>query len=376
MTERWLVAQFFYSPLDATRADDPIGDAIIRSVVAPVQAALQADPACRWVHFMRFAAGGYHVRLSIAGAADWLTESVAPDLRRRFADYTATWPAAWRQPMQLAPLAQVLNKKWSDGQSDLAQPGSLLIGLMPPNHDLADFEDADAYTAFHDLQTACSAHTLRLLELDPSPGRRQQFVRLLMDDLLRLLDHNDAECYYFLQRLQQTWLNYFELGQGLVTAHAASYRRRCSAYQRFFDDKQAGGSSLAFLSADLQEVYRAWLATFERLGPAILRRADQGRLTMYDANRLIGLFHLTHNRLGVWLLDEIYTAYLLSQHYGGRLDPAERAAIDSRLPGDVAGALVQKPPRPLVARSSVARPAAAPATPLRPVAAVRGGQRA
>jgi hypothetical protein len=328
-----LNARVYYSPLDMSAPGDPQSETILLEFVEPALRHMREQGWIEWATFMRFAEAGYHVYLTVYGEEDVLKESADPHLRRGFELFRAGHPEIMQSPMVLSPNAETLNRKWGDPARprELNKPGTFLIGLLPEAVDSVGYESRAAWAAHHNLHAALCRLTLDLLRLDPSPQLRKQFVRLLMDDFLRLSGLDTAECYTVLRRLQQGWIDYFELKSDLLERLERLYRQKEDRYQEFFKRKRQPEESLALLPAELQPHYAEWLAALRELGPGVIRREGGREVTAYDAQRIIGVFHLTHNRLCIKLEDEILTAHILAQYYGSLVETAVRAEIDADL---------------------------------------------
>ena len=333
MSKRWLSAKIYYSPLDMSAPGDPQSETILLEFVEPALRHIREQGWAEWATFIRFAEGGYHVYLTIYGEKEVLTGNVAAYLRREFEQFRAEHPEIMQSPMILSPNAKTLNRKWGSQTEPrkLLDPGSLLISLLPEVVDQEGYESREAWTAHHRLHTALCRLTPELLRLDPTPQLRNQFVRLLMDDFFRVSGLSNIECYVVLRRLQKGWIDYFELKPDLIEKMERVYRQKEARYQEFFRLKQQPEESLAMLPARLHPVYTEWLKTLRELGPDIIQRDADNQVTSYDAQRIIGIFHLTHNRLSIKLEDEILTAHILAQYYGSLIDPERRASIDHSL---------------------------------------------
>jgi hypothetical protein len=333
MAKRWLSARIYYSPLDMNAPGDPQSDTILLDFIDPAIRHMRAEGWVEWATFMRFAEAGYHIYLTVYGEEETIKASAGPYLRAEFTRFRSEHPEIMQEPMVLSPNAETLNRKWGSPAEPrkLVEPGTLLMGLLPEEVDTEGYETREAWAAQHSLHTALCRHTLDLIRLDPTPQLRNQFVRLLMDDFLRLSGLADSECYTVLRRLQQGWIDYFELKSDLLERMERLYRQKEERYQGFFRGKQRPEESLSMLPAELQPVYAEWLTTLRELGPQVIRREGGQKVTAFDAQRIIGVFHLTHNRLSIKLEDEILTAHILAQYYGSLVDPAKRAEIDDNL---------------------------------------------
>lgn len=333
MSKRWLSARLYYSPLDMHTPGDSQSETILLEFVEPSLRHMREQGWVEWATFIRFAEAGYHVYLTVYGEENVLSGQIDPYIHRGFKQFRAEHPEIMQAPMILSPNAETLNRKWGNPAEPrkLFEPGTIITGILPETVDREGYESREAWTAHHRLHAALCRQTLKLLRLAPSPPLRKQFVRLLMDDFLRLSGLAVTERYGVLRRLQQGWIDYFELTSDLIERIERLYKQKEDRYQEFFRRKQQPEESLALLPAQLQPVYAEWLKILRELGPDIIRRADGGQVTTYDAQRIIGVFHLTHNRLSIKLEDEILTAHILAQYYGSLIEPEKRAEIDATL---------------------------------------------
>jgi hypothetical protein len=312
---------------------DPQSETILLEFVDPSLRHMREQGWIEWATFIRFAEAGYHVYLTVYGEEEVLSGQVDAYIRREFKQFRAEHPEIMQSPMILSPNAETLNRKWGNPAEPkkLSKPGTIITAILPETVDQEGYESREAWTAQHRLHAALCGQTLKLLRLDPSPQLRKQFVRLLMDDFFRLSGLAATEQYGVLRRLQQGWIDYFELKPDLIERIKLLYKQKEERYQEFFGRKQQPEESLALLPAQFQPVYAEWLKILRELGPDIIQKADGGQLTTYDAQRIIGVFHLTHNRLSIKLEDEILTAHILAQYYGSLIEPEMRAEIDANL---------------------------------------------
>jgi hypothetical protein len=331
MRDFWLNTKLFFSLQDANDRNDPNLEAILLGFVRPALDHFKSRGWVEWYNFMGFSSEGYHVHWMCYGKQETLEREVAPYIRRGFASFRELHPEIMRGPMVLTSLPQVLNRKWggTGSPAPLSEPGSVKMMLLPGDFDADQHESEEAWTAQQRFHTALCEPIFDFLSLTPTPRLRATFVRLLMADLLSLLDLTDRERYVILRRLQNDWIGYFELGDEFVSGVQAAYRRKARQFQQFFAVRTSLDDRLALLPAPARPVYRAWLACFKELAPALCRGDGEGRASIYDANRIIGAIHLTHNRLGVPLTEEVYSLEILAQHSGSRLAPGESQEIEA-----------------------------------------------
>jgi hypothetical protein len=333
MTERWFLTKVFYSLSDLDTELDPHGDTILVEFVRPVLAHLYQQGWIRWGTFMRFSEQGYHIRFLVYGDETTLAEHVQPYVQAALAAHRAEHPEIALNPMSLAPLAVRLNQKWGGPKEsfDLHSPSADIMGLMYNTGEDEIFESDAAFASNYDLHSDACNRILEFLAARPSHKLRKTFVRLLMDDILRAADMTNLERYYFLTFLQMQWIDYFDLEPQVFAPYHALYVQMKDRYQQFFSAKRGPEDSLPLLPAPVHAMYLEWVSRTSAYAnvPAFMGRDGQGALTPHGSLRLLSLFHLVHNRIGVGLLQEIFLAYILAQHYRTFLTSEEIAAADA-----------------------------------------------
>jgi hypothetical protein len=331
MSERWFLAKIYYSLANIENEEDPNGNTILVDFVRPTVRALKQQGWIRWSTFMRFAEQGYHIRFMVYGDEKVLAENVEPTVQRALQKHRAAHPEVSSRPMQLAPLAVRLNQKWGGAKRDYAlrPPDANVMGLMYDTGEDEIFESEEAFTNHYNLQSDACERALDLLALEPRFQARKSFVRLLVDDFLRLTDLTELECYYFLTYLRLEWITYFEIADADLEPSYRVYHEREQRYRAYFQRKQTVDDSLAMLPSHLQALYRDWLDSLRQKLPAVIGRDAAGHLTPHGSLRLLTFFHLMHNRLGVGMMQELHMAYVLAQHYRSYLTAAQVAEADA-----------------------------------------------
>jgi hypothetical protein len=162
---------------------------------------------------------------------------------------------------------------------------------------------------------------------------RKTFVRQLIDDALRIALPAPSERYVFLQRIKESWVDFFELKPDVLQFYEQLHHKNAAQFTAFFDRKQTIGDSLALLPPAFHPVYRASVAMLEQRIPRIVLRSPAGKLTMSDANRLVGIYHLLHNRLSLGIEEEVYLSLILSQYTLTRLGDRDIVDIKRRIGG-------------------------------------------
>jgi hypothetical protein len=330
MSERWFLAKIYYSLASIENEEDPSGNTVLVDLVRPTVRTLKEQGWIRWSTFMRFAEQGYHIRLMLYGHESVLVEKVEPYVQQALQRHRREHPEVSRQPMRLTPLAVRLNQKWGGAKVDfeLRPPDDNVMGLMYNTGEDEIFESEEAFTHHYNLQSDACERSLELLLLEPAFQARKSFVRLLVDDFLRLTDLTMLERYYFLTYLRLEWITYFELAEADLAPSYQLYRQREERYRAYFSHKQSVDDSLPMLPPHLRPFYQEWLDSLRQKLPPIIGRNANGHLTPHGSLRLLTFFHLMHNRLGVGMLHELHMAYVLAQHYRSYLTAAQVAEAD------------------------------------------------
>jgi hypothetical protein len=228
----------------------------------------------------------------------------------------------------------VLNRKLGHALTDLATPGTI-ESRVEVGMSVGPDQDNETEAVLHAniaLQTALCEHILEFLALRPDMKTRKTFVRQLLDDALRMTLPAPGERYIFLQRIKAGWIDFFELKPDVLQFYDQLHRKNAAQFAAFFDRKQSIGDSLALLPPATHPVYRAILGMLETFAPQIIL-SSSGSLTSRDANRLVGVFHLLHNRLSLGIEEEVYLSLILSQYTLSKLGDREISAINHKMGG-------------------------------------------
>lgn len=334
MSEKQLMIKLYYAMADMTDPSDPRGNATIVNLVSPiVQYVFDQEWAYNFA-FMRFSDGGYHIRFRLIGNENVLETKVQPYIRQQVTDYLETHNVGQEQKMELSRYAVHVNKNWNGKRSTfkLFKPGQFQMGIMQGPGEETAHESALALHDFQEFTTDACFRILRFLETNPDYKTRQTFVRLILDDFIRLLDLSHRERYYILNFCEQQWLSYFEMDESSIAPYRDTYKGRIAAYMRYFRQKKGAEDSFPYLSERLRPLYMTWVDSFSQFTSFIVRRDENGHMTQFDALRILALFHLIHNRTGVGLVPEIQWAYMLKTYYRTFLTPQE--IEDSHLMAD------------------------------------------
>lgn len=335
MIDAYATVCAYYRPASLETRLDPYADTMLLEVVGPAVRHLRERRLIEGWTFMRFSERGYHLRINLFGAAADLRERAVPYLNERLGAYLAAHPEMTPPSNELAPISQVLNRKLGHSLTELAQPGTIesqvVVGMsVGPGQDNENEAVLHANVA---LQTAICDRLLEFLALRPDMKTRKTFVRQLLDDALRMTLPAPSERYVFLQRIKAGWIDFFELKPDVLQFYDQLHRKNAAQFAAFFDRKQTIGDSLALLPAATHPAYRSLLGVLEQFAPQIILRTPAGTLTGRDANRMVGVFHLLHNRLSLGIEEEVYLSLILSQYTLSKLGECDMADINRRIGG-------------------------------------------
>lgn len=325
----------YYRPASLETRLDPYADDLLLEAVGPTIRHLREHRLIEGWTFMRFSERGYHMRINLFGAADDLRERAVPYLTAQIGAYLARHPEMTPPSNELAPISQVLNRKLGHSLTELAQPGTIesQVEVGMPVGPGQDNENEAVLHANIALQTAICEGLLEFLALRPDMKTRKTFVRQLIDDTLRMTLPAHSERYIFLQRIKASWIDFFELKPDVLQFYDQLHQKNAAQFAAFFDRKQTIGDSLALLPAATHPAYRSILGLVERFAPQIILRTPAGKLTGRDANRMVGVFHLLHNRLSLGIEEEVYLSLILSQYTLGKLGERDIVDINHRIGG-------------------------------------------
>ena len=325
----------YYCPASLETRQDPYADALLLEAVRPAIQHLRERQLIDGWMFMRFSERGYHLRLNLVGAEAVLRDQAVPYLTEQLGAYLARHPEMTPAKTELAPISQVLNRKLGRAETDRALPGTIEARIEPAVSSgmEVDNEPASVLAANAALQSALCDRILDFLALRPAMKERKTFVRQLIDDALRIALPAPNERYVFLQRIKESWVDFFELKPDVLQFYEQLHHKNAAQFTAFFDRKQSIGDSLALLPPAFHPVYRASVAMLEQRIPRIVLRSPDGKLTMSDANRLVGIYHLLHNRLSLGIEEEVYLSLILSQYTLTRLGNRDIIDINRRIGG-------------------------------------------
>lgn len=326
----------YYTPLDLTSRHDPHADALMLQAVEPVIHQLYHAGGLTGFSFMRFSERGYHVRMFLTGEEDYLREHAVPALQASVAAHIAANPALTAPLDHLAPISQVLNRKLGHDLDavGLLAPGTILIDYAPVPDAGPDreHETEDVLLANLELHNGLCLELFNLLALAPTMRERKLFVRQLIDDALRLAPLRDRDRFMITQRIKSSWIEFFELRPDVLLFYRTLYERQAPDFQQFLTAKLPLDGSLAVLPERLHEVYRRMYTLMETLLPRVVVRST-GEYTARDGNRLVGVYHLMHNRLSLGIEEEVYLSMILGNFYYNRLAPADVAIVEEKIGG-------------------------------------------
>jgi hypothetical protein len=325
----------YYCPASLQTREDPYADALLLEAVRPAIQHLRERHVIDGWMFMRFSERGYHLRLNLFGSEASLRDRAIPYLTEQVGAYLARHPEMTPAKTELAPISQVLNRKLGREETDRALPGTIesRIDVALSGGLESDNEPAAVLVANAGLQSALCDRILEFLALRPSMKERKTFVRQLIDDALRIALPAPGERYVFLQRIKESWVDFFELKPDVLQFYQELHQKNAAQFTAFFDRKRTIGDSLSLLPPNIHPVYRASVAMLEQRIPRIVLRAPDGKITKSDANRLVGVYHLLHNRLSLGIEEEVYLSLILSQYTLTKLGDRDIVDIKRRIGG-------------------------------------------
>ncbi len=327
MTAHWLKARLFFAPKDDQSRVDEHADRLLIDVIAPLLRDLRQREWISGSTWIRFSAEGYHLRLDLLGSEPRLRHDVLPLLQREWAAYTAAHPEIIHSDFRLPELSLKLNQKLGTDAA-LYKPGTLLTEIEPEQHIGVVYEDATLLYAHNNLHHQLGLHTIDNLARADSHALRKTLVSLYLDDMLRLTGLTPAERYRFLSAVQDQWINYFDLRPQLER-YRDRYQKNGPRMLQFYQSKRDYHASLSLVPESLHAQYSATIAMLAANIPSIIQRDEHGALTQQTILRLMSVFHLSNNRFGIDLIDEVYLAFVMAQYYATLIDEHERQAIDA-----------------------------------------------
>ncbi|ABX03571.1 MAG TPA: hypothetical protein DEF47_17555 [Herpetosiphon sp.] len=304
-----LNGKIYYSPQNISEPYDPRADRLIAEAWTPLFDQLHEQ--IELITWLRFAEGGYQLRIACFADEHVLREFAIPLIRERFTAYFAQNPDLCGDAQPLSAQAAILNRKLgldTDVQA-LAQPGTIQLEI---SHDLAigrDHDSLEDLQHYYALQTVIARATLDVIPHTTDLVARKIFIRIFLDELLHAGFLQSYEISQLLERLRQTWVDYFEFPVEFILQSDALVAQSLERHWRFHQQPLA--QRLSLLPEALHEVVQNGLAGLQRYAGPVIKRNQQQELARSSYAALSSLFHLTHNRLSVSIAEEAHLCSLL-----------------------------------------------------------------
>lgn len=324
-TDGWLSLHVFY----AANANP-----VLVHCVRPLVRRLREQGLLRSWFFIRYWLEGPHIRLRLLPADTASTAAVAETAERAIADFLRRRPALYEEDRNSSGdlyknmfLAEYSQERWdelygAEGQMPF-RPNNSVAHIPyereleryggPAGMELAEWHfERSSELVLTVLETA-NVHVRQVLL-----GQAAQLTAGLCFAFLR----DEAAAARFLVRYRTMWeTSYQEPSDGQHARFDRSYERmseRLTARLRHMRDsaRGAGGAAPTPLERD-------WLAHCAELREKVLALSAAGALAFRDgtvpdprdalAIVLSSYVHMTNNRLGVSILDEIYLSYVMNR---------------------------------------------------------------
>ncbi len=324
--DAFLQLEFYYPVLDNDAGIDVGGDRAITDMLAPLVDELRAAGAVTRFEFMRYSVGGYHVRAKLRGPRDRLEAARRDVVPARVEAYRERAMALLQEEMVLGEFSRKLYERLDLDPSELNPGGHLVLSFAREQDGL--YEDAgvrDAYVRFSDALCEALVEALRGL---PDVRTRKTFVRLLLADLLAACGMQANELYYVLRFIKRQWEIYFAIDADVVDACHTSADTLGPRFHDFLAQCDTPAGSARALPPASREWYArraSWLA--DEVGE-LVRREAHGGIGNNTALRLLSLVHLTHNRMGLDIAQELLFTELMARFYRERIQPHEAEDSD------------------------------------------------
>lgn len=331
MPDTCLMVQIFHRVGPAEAPDAP-ADRILLELIKPLFSWGCAEGKLRGASFLRFSSRGYHVRSRFFGVEHVLRSEVEPRLQEEFGRHVALYPGDFEGEAPLSGLSATLHRKWREGgaaSSGPLPPGTYDASYPDLSPEVVNYESEAVRLAERDLQTDASLRSLDLLALRPPRPVLRAFLRMLLDDALRITGLSPRDLFLLMRCLEEQWIGFFEISAEQLSPHRQAYAEKRDRYLKFFAEKRGPEDSLPTLPTALHGPFLAWLESLRGLLPPIVARNEHGLVSELCILRLEALFHLSHNRFGISLLDEISTAHMLADHYRRQLDEDTAAGAEA-----------------------------------------------
>lgn len=355
-TAQWLYSQIYFLHPDQDGEVEPLAlravcDQFVLEVVPGMVKDFQEQGWIEQFFFIRYAEGGYHLRLRFKGVTEHLDGPVRSRLETAVADFFAAqqlpiWPA----DVTITP-------------DTLLESGCLRYAIYEPEIEKygghAGLRVAEAH-----FQLSSQICALVLAAEQQSNISRSQFAMELMDILLSVFRAEPHEKAFLLRAYTAYWLGMVQPGyhEQIVQAMEENYQQRQAKFARRFQHGKPGALEERW-QGQLPNLFEIWrdhvanvlheLQELEMTGQlkspvqqqvmqhqALLRTVPT--INTFPTVALLILpnyVHMLNNRLGLTPLQEVQLAYLLYRHLEDAYEIAPTALYSLSLEPNLAAML-------------------------------------
>jgi thiopeptide-type bacteriocin biosynthesis protein len=333
MTNPWISIHIFYSSN---------GNPLLADCVSPLVARLRARGLISRYFFIRYWLGGPHVRLRLLPAEGVGADEVKAVAEEGIRAFLARRPALYEIDTKvLGPLyrtmyeaeygAEELAARFGEGELPFYENNTFHYVDYEPEYgryggeagvDLAERHFEVSSDIVLKLVRETNMH-LRTIMMGHSVQMMLQMCYAFLGDDTKIAD--------FLTRYRAFWeTSYAQNSQRLYPGFDRKYEHMAVKLRGRIDEVRrlnASGDPAAGTESELR-----WVAHMRELRDEALRLASEGRLELSAevddpqvalAVILSGYMHMTNNRLGVSILDEIYLSYIIGRALEGEGGLAE-----------------------------------------------------
>jgi thiopeptide-type bacteriocin biosynthesis protein len=319
----WIALHVFY----AANANP-----VLVNCVGPLTTELQEKGLLAKWFFIRYWLEGPHIRLRLLPSAPEHADEVRRTAEERLTAFLARRPALYEEDRDNSAdlyknmyLAEYSQEQWDadygrDGDMPFRDNNS--VHLMSYDREYSRYGGPAAMELAETHFQRSSEYVLHLVETTNVHMRTAllgQSAQLMLTLCLAFL-RDEQSAADFLVRYRTMWENsYQESSEDQHERFDASYERmRERLVQRARQVRDAVQGSPGAVPTEAE---RAWIAHARDLRDDIVRLAEQGEVVLRDGVRpepdaalavvLSSYVHMSNNRLGASILDEIYLSYVL-----------------------------------------------------------------
>jgi thiopeptide-type bacteriocin biosynthesis protein len=306
---------------------------VLVNCVGPLTAELQEQGVLAKWFFIRYWLEGPHVRIRLLPSAPEHAETVRRTAEERITAYLRRRPALYEEDRDANAdlyknmyLAEYTQEMWDadygpDGTMPFRDNNS--VHLMSYDREYSRYGGPLAMELAESHFQTSSEYVLTLLgstNVHVRTALLGQSAQLMLALCLAFLPDEEAVAT-FLTRYRTMWeTSYQESSEGQHEKFDASYARMRDRLVQRARQVRAGVQDLPGAAPTAQE--RAWIEHARELRDDVLRLAADGKIAFRDGRTpddpqdalavvLSSYVHMTNNRLGVSILDEIYLSYVL-----------------------------------------------------------------